>query len=168
MTEVNQDSDSPRREPTVELMRQRRDAWRARYDEEHARYLGEHEKVRRLERTAMVAEANRESLETLRQQYRLIHGYWHDVRGQLVKAEVMIRRLTEEGAAQHANYRRLSQELRALRATAAEQETTIARLRELIADQIGEMGQQIERKLPRSLGMGRGPADLSQREEPES
>lgn len=162
---MNQNSDSPQITPTVELMRQRRDAWRARYTEEHARYLFEHEKVLRLERELEIVEADRELLKIMRQQYRLLHGRWLDTRAQQFKANEQItdyeNRITWYTTCQRcANLldRSIADYERAERA-----EAEVKQLRELIADQIGEMGQEIERKLPRSLGMGRGPADLSQR-----
>jgi hypothetical protein len=113
MTEENQDSDSLRREVTAALMSARRDAWRARCEKAEAELAAEREKVRRLERAATIAEANRESLETLRQQYRLVHGYWHDVRIE-----------------------------------SAKRQAEIIYLRSLVADQIGELGQEMQGDAP--------------------
>lgn len=67
----------------MELMRQRRDAWRARYTEEHARYLFEHEKVKRLEREMVIAEANKESLEILRREVRRLRAVIADQHSEL-------------------------------------------------------------------------------------
>lgn len=146
MTEENQDSDSLRREPTAELARQRRDAWRARYDAEHAKYLVECKKVRRLEREAAIAEDNREILEILRQQHQLVHGYWLDVRAQNVHLQSVIEdyenRISWNTTCQQcANTldRAIEDHERAERA-----EAEVVRLRALIADQIGVMGQEMQ------------------------
>jgi hypothetical protein len=64
--DVNQDSDSLQRVPSVELMRRRRDAWRDRAQQLERELKLEQIKVRRLEREMVIAEANRETLEIMR------------------------------------------------------------------------------------------------------
>ena len=144
--------EAQRRPVTVEQMRQRRDAWRVRYDAEHAKYVVEREKARRLERALETADATWESLETLRRQYRLVHQYWHDVRVENIRLRTEVRQLTEDLDRRHGNFRLMSKESRALRTKVVEQETTIqrrdeeiTRLRALIADELGELGRELER-----------------------
>lgn len=129
-TAVNQDSDSPRREPTVELMTRRRDAWRQRYEAllDEAKAL--REKIRRLERDAKIAAEQRENLETLRANHRLIHQYWTEARVRVIERDATIQHLTEDRARLRSNFGVAIKDLQHTRAVAAERETTIQRLLE--------------------------------------